>query len=327
MNPFLMLLLLLAAVLSFGCAGMEAGVLTLSRWKIRQQVRKGLRRAKVLQRFLEAPEDFLWTILVGNTLGMILFFSMAFIILGQWFAGRPIWAVAGYVGAVMVFYLICDYLPKSLFRLFPNRLCLWAAMPFSLVHVSLGPVVRLIEIFSRLLLRLSGGKTFKGLLFANRRELREIMEESAVGFTTEEKRMINRVLDLQNISVRQVARGFGEFPVITPQTSVESVLKLAGEHAGNFWPVWHEELGARRLAGLLDIKSLLFDFERHKEKRVASLVASALFLDEDMTLEDALVRLQRAGCRLGVVLSKDKKEVGVVGTEEIFQVIFGKVRF
>ena len=60
---------------------------------------------------------------------------------------------------------------------------------------------------------------------------------------------------------------------------------------------------------------------------MASLVASALFLDEDMTLEDALVRLQRAGRRLGVVLSKDKKEVGVVGTEDIFQVIFGKVRF
>ena len=83
----------------------------------------------------------------------------------------------------------------------------------------------------------------------------------------------------------------------------------------------------RRLAGLLDVKNLLFDSERHKEKQVASLVASALFLDEDMTLEDALVRLQRAGRRLGVVLSKDKKEVGVVGTEDIFQVIFGKVRF
>jgi CBS domain containing-hemolysin-like protein len=200
-------------------------------------------------------------------------------------------------------------------------------MPFSLVHFSLSPLVRLIEVFSRLLLRMSGGQTFKGLLFANRRELREVMEESAAGFTTEEKRLINRVLDLQNISVRQVARSFGEFPVITPQTSVESVLKIAGEHPGSFWPVWHVELGGRRLAGLLDVKSLLFDSERHKEKRVSSLVASALFLDEDMTLEDALVRLQRAGRRLGVVLSKDKKEVGVVGTEDIFQVIFGKVRF
>ncbi len=327
MNSLLILVLLLAAVLSFGCAGMEAGVFTLSRWKIRQQVRKGLRRAKVLQQYLEAPEDFLWTILVGNTLGMIVFFSVAVAILMEWSGGSRISAGIGFFCAVLVFYLICDYLPKSLFRLYPNRLCLWAAVPFRFVHAALGPVVSLIELFSRLLLRMTGGKTFKGLLFANRRELREIMEESAVGFTSEEKRLINRVLDLQNISVRQVARGFGEFPVITPQTSVESVLKMAGEHQGSLWPVWHESQRIRRLAGLLDVKNLLFDSERYKEKQVASLVASALFLDEDMTLEDALVRLQRAGRRLGVVLSKDKKEVGVVGTEDIFQVIFGKVRF
>src|SRR5437773_2016662 len=60
--------IVLALGLSFFFSGMEAGVLALSRLRIRQLMRAGKPRAKVLFGYLEKPEDFLWTILVGNTL-------------------------------------------------------------------------------------------------------------------------------------------------------------------------------------------------------------------------------------------------------------------
>src|SRR5216117_2909761 len=60
---------LLAACLavSFLLSGMEAGVFALSRLRVRQQMRAGRRSARVLHDFLDHPENFLWTILVGNT--------------------------------------------------------------------------------------------------------------------------------------------------------------------------------------------------------------------------------------------------------------------
>ena len=54
-------------VLSFVLSGMEAGVFALSRLRIRQQMRAGKSSARVLHGFLENPENFLWTIFVGNT--------------------------------------------------------------------------------------------------------------------------------------------------------------------------------------------------------------------------------------------------------------------
>src|SRR5512138_3555338 len=54
-------------VISFVLSGMEAGVFALSRLRIRQQMRAGRRAARVLLQYLENPENFLWTILVGNT--------------------------------------------------------------------------------------------------------------------------------------------------------------------------------------------------------------------------------------------------------------------
>ena len=55
------------------------------------------------------------------------------------------------------------------------------------------------------MLRWTGGRAFTGRLFGNREEMRAVMQESAQAFTTDERAMINRVLDLQNFTVRQIA--------------------------------------------------------------------------------------------------------------------------
>ena len=55
----LFVLLLFAAALSFMFSGMEAGVLALNRFRIRHLMRSGNRRAAVLNKYLDNPEDFL----------------------------------------------------------------------------------------------------------------------------------------------------------------------------------------------------------------------------------------------------------------------------
>src|SRR5437879_9087255 len=62
----------LCLALSFLFSGMEAGVMALSRLRIRQLMRAGNPSARVLNGYLEQPENFLWTILVGNTLANFL---------------------------------------------------------------------------------------------------------------------------------------------------------------------------------------------------------------------------------------------------------------
>ena len=66
-HTLIWLLFATCLVLSFILSGMEAGVFALSRLRIRRQMRAGKRSARVLHDYLENPENFLWTILVGNT--------------------------------------------------------------------------------------------------------------------------------------------------------------------------------------------------------------------------------------------------------------------
>jgi CBS domain containing-hemolysin-like protein len=51
-----------------------------------------------------------------------------------------------------------------------------------------------------------------------------------------------------------------------------------------------------------------------------------LYLEEDLRLEIALRRMQRSGQRMAIVLSRDRREVGLLTLEDALKVIFGEVR-
>ena len=116
---------------------MEAGVFALNRLRVRRLARMGNAQAQILHGFLEKPEKFLWTILVGNTL-------VNFFILG-WvhreaarLVRRPDRSDRGAVHGHRVCVLfVFDLLPKMLFRAYPNRLCLASAHAVRLVHLAL----------------------------------------------------------------------------------------------------------------------------------------------------------------------------------------------
>src|SRR2546421_9373485 len=82
--------------LSFVLSGMEAGVFALSRLRIRQQMRAGRRSAKVLHKYLEHPENFLWTILVGNTVANFLILGWLVAVLHQSFGRQRAWFIIVY---------------------------------------------------------------------------------------------------------------------------------------------------------------------------------------------------------------------------------------
>jgi len=321
---WLVLPLLLAA--SFLLSGMEAGVFALSRLRVRQQMRAGRPAARLLHGYLENPEDFLWTIVVGNTLANLAILGWLFAELYERLAAWPAGFAVVFVAAVLVFYAFFDLLPKMLFRTHPNRLCLACAPIFRFIHAGLRPWVALVQACSRGLLRWTGGRAFSGHLFGNRQELRLVMLESAQSFTTAERAMINRVLELSNLTVRQIMRPLAAAVTVTATASVGEVLRLARERGVTRLPVWETRDGRSRIAGLVEVDALLFAGEPDPARPVSACLQPAVFLAEDERLEVALRRLQRAGQRLAIVLGREQRECGLVSLEDVLRTIFGEVK-
>jgi len=310
---------------SFLLSGMEAGVFALSRLRVRQQMRAGRRSAKVLHGFLENPENFLWTILVGNTVANFFILGWLIRILFQPLQHHWFWFVIVFSMAVFLFYTFFDLLPKMLFRTYPNRLCMMLAYPFRWIHFLLRPLVWVVETVSSGLLRWRGGKVFTGHLFGNREELREVMQESAHALTSEERTMINRVLDLPSLTVRQAVIPLAQTATISAQMSVSQALEMCRDRKVTRLPVWEIRDGQRRIIGLVSLNTLLFQPNVDSNRPVMDYVKPALYVEEDLRLEVALRRMQRSGQRLGIVLGRDRREIGVIGLQDVLRIVFGQV--
>jgi CBS domain containing-hemolysin-like protein len=325
-NGVLGLVFVICLALSCFLSGMEAGVFALSRLRIRHWMRAGKPQAALLHGYLEDPENFLWTILVGNTLASLGVVSIGVLWLYRALAGWPWLLLPTLALGILVFYAACELLPKMVFRLYPNRLCMTFAVPFRLVHLALRPFVAAVTLFSDWLLLWAGGKPFTGHLFANRDELRLVMQESSQSLSSDERAMINRVLDLQNLTLRQIAIPLSRAITVAATSPIQEVLDLARTHGVRRLPVWTGSEARRRIIGFISVRSLLFAENLDPAKTAGDYLKPALYLEEETRLEVALRQMQRTSQRLVIVLGRDQRELGIASLQDILKVIFGEVR-
>jgi CBS domain containing-hemolysin-like protein len=324
-NSALLLLMLAggAFAVSFLLSGMEAGLPALNRVRIRHLARRGQSSARLLHGFLTAPEHFLWTILVGNTLANVTLLGLAFHRLHTWLGDRRLVLTAATAGTVFLLYMLAELLPKMLFRQFPTRLCLALARPFAVVHGVLRPAVRLIAGLAWTFLKVTGGKHVPGRLFQNREELRQLLQESAQSLSGEEQGMVNRVLDMQRITVGSLMVPLARVVCVPADAPLREVCRLCRETDHDRLPVRQPD--GRGIAGVVSLPTILYREDCDLTQPAARLLEPALYLPEHHSLEAALRQFQRSGQRLAVVLDPQRREIGILTLTDILRFIFGEV--
>lgn len=324
-DTILFLVLGAAVVISFLLSGIEAGVMALNRLRIRHRARSGDRAAATLREFLDHPEDFLWTILVGNALANSTTVVLLFLILHRWLNGRWWWLMPLlFVGGFLI-YTFAELLPKMLFRRFPNRLCLLLARPFKVVHSLLSPVVWLLEWSAKVLQHGTPGTNgATGLLFRNRDELRMVMRDSGANLGSTERSMIERVLDLQKTLVGDIMVPMPEAVTVTGETPLADLFRMCKEKDIDRLPVKERTTG--RIIGLVTLQNTLYHVSADPVRPVGDFVQPAVFIDESLHLDAALHRMRQSGHRMAIVLGSDRKEVGLLTLEDLLRFMFGDLR-
>lgn len=322
------LLLMVVVAVSFFLSGLEAGLFALNPVRIRTWMRQGRSGAAQLHRFLQDTEGFLWTILVGNTLANCVAVVLAMLLMLQVFGDRPLLLLGGFVLGVFVFHAMADLLPKMIFQTYPNRLCLLAVRPFRFLHALLSPLVGMLQLASRLLMPRDESPQGHGLA-SSREEFRLTLQEAPEGLTSDERLMIGRVLDLRSVKVGELATPMAKVVTVEAGATLGEVLALARKHRVSRLPVWEpgeDRRGRRRIAGVISLKTFLFQSGLNPKRKAAELLKSALFLAEESRADEALQRMRRSGQRLAIVLGNGRREVGVVSLEDLLRYLFGEVK-
>ena len=324
METLLLIIMAIATAFLFLFAGIESGLFSLSRLRVRQQTRAGNRRAATLNGYLADSEGFLRTLATGVSLFHVLAAGCAVLLFYKFSRNAPGLFPVALIGAGLMFYVFGHVLPRVLFQIYPNRLCMFLSPFFWFVALPVKPLEWLVARLASVPFSPLRGRPFRGKVYGTRDELRLMMQETP-GLTGEERAMIHRVLDLQNLTVKQISIPMSKVATVATDTPVSEVLAIYRERGFSRLPVWKVEATRRYIAGLVDVSSLIFEEELDESKNAGDVLSPCVFFPSETRLEVALRELQRTNQRLAIVKERDGAEVGIVSLQDILKVIFGDV--
>jgi CBS domain containing-hemolysin-like protein len=305
------LLVLLCISVSFTFSGIEAGILSVNRIRLRHRVKMKEKAAIKLERLLRRPERLLVTALLVTNLMNI----FAIVLSTNWLVKRL--GTAGYAVSLLVWlplYLFgAELLPKSLFRRFPYRALAIFAELLRLADLLLSPVLTLGELVGQLFLGNKEPEERK--LFVAREDFKyfTIESERQGAITRSEREMIHNVVDFRSATAREVMRPLGEIETVAAGTPVEEFITRARKLQVDQLPV---VAGDGKISGLVSVFELLVDQASDQpvsafQRRILSVPATEPVY--------TVIRKMRAARMLLAVVTEGEKSVGAVSLEDLIK--------
>lgn len=320
---------LVLLVLSALFSGTETALTAVSRARMHQMERRGVRRAIQVNRLIARPERLIGAILLGNNLVNILASALATSVLIALF-GKVGVAYATAIMTVLV-VIFAEVLPKTYALNRPNRTALAAAPVVGPIVLALGPVADLIQAVVRGILSLFGVRLRGRDETANAsEELRGALALHARdgAMMKSDRDMLDGVLDLSDVEVSEImvhrknmimmdagrpAREIAEELLATPYSRV---------------PLWRDDMD--NIIGVLHAKDLLRAISAAQNDAAAapglqSLCREPWFVPETTSLIEQLNAFRARREHFALVVDEYGALMGMVTLEDILEEIVGDI--
>ena len=146
-------IIILTLIASAFFSGIEIAYLTSSKLRIELLKKQGALSGRLLSRFVESPSSFLATILIGNNIALIVFGIMMSRLLEPAlvqllplnFHSEFYLLTSQTILSTAVVLLAGEFIPKIIFRVNPDALLNFFAIPLTAVYYLLYPVVLVVQ--------------------------------------------------------------------------------------------------------------------------------------------------------------------------------------
>jgi putative hemolysin len=318
-------LLIACTILSALASGTETAMTSIGRLRIRHLAEEGSRSAAVLQRLHQDPNRFLSTVLVVNTVALIVAGSTATLI-GQALLPQS-WGLAGDLAvsfALSIALLIfAEVTPKTLAIRNAERIALLAARPVEALASLLGPVLWFITLVARLL---TGGRGAHNP-YVTEEELMTILsvsEEQGV-IEEEEREMIHGIIEIGDKSVREVMVPRPDVTAVEKGASLEEITRIFNQYKHTRLPVYENDID--HIIGLIHVKDLLLHFARgQKTFDINRMMRRIERTPETKKVDELLHDMQTLKVHMMVVVDEYGGTAGIVTLEDVLEEIVGEIR-
>ena len=317
-------LLALLIIIAFS-SGTEVAMLSLNRYRIRHRAQSGHSTAKILERLLLKPDDWLGANLVILAAASV-FASATATILAQ--RTGYTWAVpiTGFLLTVIVI-VFCELAPKIYAATHPEFVALGAARIYTFLVIVARPVLWCTNQMAYGFLRIFGvGRSSRASQALSSEELRTVVAEAGTMIPARHRQMLLSILDLGQITVNDIMIPRQEIAAIDVQENWDDILDQLRQTPHTRLPVYDGELD--NLIGILHMKRVVHELARGTltRDRLVEIARNRepYFVPEETSLNVQLSQFQRNRRRLAFVVNEYGDIEGIVTLEDILEEIVGE---
>ena len=314
-------------------SGAETALTSMTKMRVKRLFSEGEEAYKKLEPWLNDPNRFLATTLVGNNFVNILasvtaanFFER---ILVLYFNTSYSVAYGSAVAvAVTTFSLLAfgEIMPKTYCKEHAVRISFLVIGPIDFLYRILRPLIVVLLWISNTIIRWMGGRAVKELPLITEEDIRALIEMSGrEGVLEEEERdMIHSIIDFGDRTVKEIMTPRVDFQAVGAELSFEEARAIIIESGHSRIPVYEQDLD--KIIGILNVKDLLRVDTRDTSFDFTKILRPPLFIPKTKKISDLLRTFQKKKNHIAIVVDEYGLTAGLVTIEDVLEEIVGDIQ-
>lgn len=324
------LYILTAMVFAAFFSGVETAFASASKMRFQLDTHRQGLISKLLALYYRHPDDFVTALLTGYNLSLVVYGILVAQAVESWL---PV-TVTAYPGILLLIEIVIaacvmlitgEFLPKTVFRINPNRTMTVFALPMFLLYVVLYPLAKVLSLLGRGLLRLTGNRIDRTATrnALGKTDLDYFIQSSLPANEDEENldpevRIFQNALDFSNIKIRDCIVPRTEIQAVDTSTSLND-LKLHFIESGHSKLIVYQG-NIDNIVGYIHSSELF----RHPEDWT-SHVRQVPIVPETMAAQKLMEIFMQQKKSLAVVVDEFGGTSGIVSLEDLVEEIFGDI--
>ena len=317
MSSEIIILIVLVFVSAF-FSGTEIAFVVSNKVKIEIKARKKNIAAQSAHYFVENPQTFFSTILIGNNVVNIAFASISAVFLAYMFSLNEL-SILLISSSIL---LLCgELIPKYLSRELPDRITLLTAIPLRIISFVLYPFVKVTSSISDMFTQSSSVKAENVKFLFSKEDLEILVQEShrAGMVNKKESDIISKVLSLGEQRVYEAMRPRTEIVGVEINSTIDDAFAFFIDSGYSKLPVYDDNLD--------NIKGIIYANDLFKSpENIKSILKEAVFVPETKKSLEMLNEFLNKQVSIAIVIDEFGGTAGIVTMEDIFEEMFGEIK-
>jgi len=324
------IIVLITLVLSGFFSGLEIAFVSSNRLKQELDIKNNNSSARILAQFYKNPSRFIGALLLGNNIALVGYGIVMAKILEDPISSLLPTAInteffvliTQTVLSTLLILIVAEFIPKILFRISPNAILKFLALPVWLFYVLFYPLIILYIGFSEFLLKRIFRIKLKDEVYTfSAVDLDEYIKDfqpEQVEENTQEIQMIQNAMEFKNVKLRDCMVPRTEIVAVDIDTHINELVKLFITSGHSKIMVYEGDID--NLIGYLHA----YDIFSHPSN-LKKIIRKVDIFPETMAAKDLLNVFIKNHKSIAIVVDEFGGTSGIVTMEDIIEEIFGEI--